>query len=125
MFFTPKAGFARNPNGPLLVVRLQSWFPFVIQIAVNGHEWLTRQLMLVSYLILSFFFLFFVKFFYDFFLLLPHEDCFLVFNPAIRGMSWGRSINPSNHPPGQAPTRFLMHDAGSPCQWPADNHAAP
>ena len=25
-------------------VRLQTWFPFVIQIYVNGHEWLARQL---------------------------------------------------------------------------------
>jgi hypothetical protein len=28
----------------LIHVRLQSWFPFVIQIAVNGHDWLAGQM---------------------------------------------------------------------------------
>jgi hypothetical protein len=28
----------------LLHVRLQTWFPFTIQVYVNGHEWLARQL---------------------------------------------------------------------------------
>src|SRR5262245_49690109 len=28
----------------LLHVRLQTWFPFTIQVCVNGHEWLARQL---------------------------------------------------------------------------------
>ncbi|MAE66558.1 MAG: hypothetical protein CMJ18_19995 [Phycisphaeraceae bacterium] len=28
----------------LLHVRLQTWFPFTIQITVNGHEWLARQM---------------------------------------------------------------------------------
>jgi hypothetical protein len=27
-----------------LSVRIQSWFPFTIQICINGHEWLARQL---------------------------------------------------------------------------------
>jgi hypothetical protein len=31
-----------HPELGLIHVRLQSWFPFVIQIAVNGHEWLAR-----------------------------------------------------------------------------------
>jgi hypothetical protein len=33
-----------HPQLGLLHVRLQTWFPFVVQIAVNGHDWLTRQL---------------------------------------------------------------------------------
>jgi hypothetical protein len=28
----------------LIHVRIQSWFPFTIQIYLNGHEWLARQL---------------------------------------------------------------------------------
>jgi len=33
-----------DPQLGLLHVRLQSWFPFTIQICVNGHEWLKRKL---------------------------------------------------------------------------------
>ena len=33
-----------DPQLGLIHVRLQTWFPFVIQIAVNGHEWLARQM---------------------------------------------------------------------------------
>ncbi len=33
-----------HPELGLIHVRLQSWFPFVIQIAVNGHEWLARRM---------------------------------------------------------------------------------
>ncbi len=29
----------------LIHVRLQTWFPFVVQIAVNGHDWLARQML--------------------------------------------------------------------------------
>jgi hypothetical protein len=29
----------------LLHVKLQSWFPFTVQVYVNGHEWLARQLV--------------------------------------------------------------------------------
>src|SRR5262249_49121877 len=28
----------------LMHVRLQTWFPFTIQVYINGHEWLCRQL---------------------------------------------------------------------------------
>lgn len=35
-FIDPELGFMH--------VRLQSWFPFSIQVYVNGHEWLCRQL---------------------------------------------------------------------------------
>lgn len=35
-----------DPQLGLIHVRLQTWFPFVIQIAVNGHEWLARQMKL-------------------------------------------------------------------------------
>jgi hypothetical protein len=33
-----------HPNLGLIHVRIQSWFPFVVQIAVNGHEWLAIQM---------------------------------------------------------------------------------
>lgn len=33
-----------HPQLGLIHVRLQTWFPFVLQIAVNGHEWLARQM---------------------------------------------------------------------------------
>jgi hypothetical protein len=33
-----------DPHFGLLHVRLQTWFPFTIQVYVNGHEWLARQL---------------------------------------------------------------------------------
>lgn len=33
-----------HPELGLIHVRQQTWFPFVVQIAVNGHEWLARQM---------------------------------------------------------------------------------
>jgi hypothetical protein len=33
-----------HPHLGLIHVRLQSWFPFVLQVAVNGHDWLARQM---------------------------------------------------------------------------------
>lgn len=33
-----------HPELGLIHVRLQTWFPFVLQIAVNGHDWLARQM---------------------------------------------------------------------------------
>ena len=26
-------------------VRLQTWFPYTVQVYVNGHEWLARQML--------------------------------------------------------------------------------
>jgi len=33
-----------HPQLGLIHVRIQSWFPFVVQVAVNGHEWLAIQM---------------------------------------------------------------------------------
>ena len=33
-----------HPTFGWLYVRLQTWFPFEIQVGLNGREWLTRQL---------------------------------------------------------------------------------
>ena len=33
-----------DPEFGFMHVRLQSWFPFQIQVYINGHEWLARQL---------------------------------------------------------------------------------
>lgn len=33
-----------DPEFGLLPIRLPTWFPFTIQVYVNGHEWLARQL---------------------------------------------------------------------------------
>jgi hypothetical protein len=33
-----------DPDFGLLHIRLPSWFPFTLQVYVNGHEWLARQL---------------------------------------------------------------------------------
>jgi len=33
-----------HPELGLIHVRLQTWFPFVVQIAVNGHDWLAIQM---------------------------------------------------------------------------------
>jgi len=33
-----------DPEFGFLHVRLQTWFPFTIQVYVNGHEWLARQM---------------------------------------------------------------------------------
>jgi hypothetical protein len=36
--------YIQHPELGLIHVRLQTWFPFVVQIAVNGHEWLAIQM---------------------------------------------------------------------------------
>jgi hypothetical protein len=33
-----------DPDFGLIYVRLQTWFPFTIQVYVNGHDWLARQM---------------------------------------------------------------------------------
>jgi hypothetical protein len=33
-----------DPKFGLMYVRLQTWFPFTIQVYVNGHDWLARQM---------------------------------------------------------------------------------
>jgi hypothetical protein len=33
-----------DPQFGLMHIRIQTWFPFTIQVYVNGHEWLARQL---------------------------------------------------------------------------------
>src|SRR5688500_10890716 len=51
----PRLAFARRPQRVLyyyfldaefglLHVRVQTWFPFTIQVYVNGHDWLARQM---------------------------------------------------------------------------------
>lgn len=51
----PRLAFARRPQRVLyyyfldpefglMHVRLQTWFPFTIQVYVNGHDWLARQM---------------------------------------------------------------------------------
>jgi hypothetical protein len=51
----PRLAFARrpqrvlyyyflDPDFGLMYVRLQTWFPFTVQVYVNGHEWLARQM---------------------------------------------------------------------------------
>jgi hypothetical protein len=34
-----------DPDFGLVYVRLQTWFPFTIQVYVNGHDWLARQML--------------------------------------------------------------------------------
>ena len=34
-----------DPEFGLMHVRLQTWFPFTIQVYVNGHDWLARQML--------------------------------------------------------------------------------
>jgi hypothetical protein len=34
-----------DPEFGLMHVRLQTWFPYAIQVYVNGHDWLARQLL--------------------------------------------------------------------------------
>lgn len=52
----PRLVFARRPQRVLyyyfldaefglMYVRLQTWFPFTIQVYVNGHDWLARQML--------------------------------------------------------------------------------
>jgi hypothetical protein len=36
--------YVQHPNFGLLHLRLQTWFPFLIHICLNGHEWLARQM---------------------------------------------------------------------------------
>lgn len=36
--------YVQHPHFGLLHVRLQTWFPFLIHIGLNGHEWLARQM---------------------------------------------------------------------------------
>ena len=36
--------YYQHPGFGLLYARLQTWFPFTIQIGMNGREWLARQL---------------------------------------------------------------------------------
>jgi hypothetical protein len=33
-----------DPEFGLLHIRIQTWFPFTIQICINGHEWLARKM---------------------------------------------------------------------------------
>lgn len=33
-----------DPDFGLMYVRLQTWFPYTVQVYVNGHDWLARQL---------------------------------------------------------------------------------
>jgi hypothetical protein len=51
----PRLAFSRRPQRVLyyyfldadfglVYVRLQSWFPFTVQVYVNGHDWLARQM---------------------------------------------------------------------------------
>ena len=51
----PRLAFARRPQRVLyyyfldpefglMYVRVQTWFPFTIQVYVNGHDWLARQM---------------------------------------------------------------------------------
>jgi hypothetical protein len=36
--------YLQHPRLGFLHVRVQTWFPFLIQICLNGHEWLARQM---------------------------------------------------------------------------------
>jgi hypothetical protein len=36
--------YLQHPRCGLLHLRLQTWFPFLIHIGLNGHEWLARQM---------------------------------------------------------------------------------
>ena len=36
--------YVQHPRFGLLHLRLQTWFPFLIHIGLNGHEWLARQM---------------------------------------------------------------------------------
>src|SRR6267378_4007098 len=36
--------YVQHPRLGLLHLRLQTWFPFLIHICLNGHEWLARQM---------------------------------------------------------------------------------
>jgi hypothetical protein len=40
----PRFRGRRHRHLGLIHVKLQSWFPFPIQVYVNGHEWLARRL---------------------------------------------------------------------------------
>src|SRR5439155_9974415 len=34
-----------DPDFGLMHLRLQTWFPYTLQVYVNGHDWLARQLL--------------------------------------------------------------------------------
>src|SRR3989442_5694292 len=36
--------YVQHPRFGLLHLRLQTWFPFLIHVCLNGHEWLARQM---------------------------------------------------------------------------------
>src|SRR2546425_4534628 len=36
--------YVQHPRFGLLHLRLQTWFPYLIHICLNGHEWLARQM---------------------------------------------------------------------------------
>lgn len=36
--------YVQHPSFGLMHLRLQTWFPFLIHICLNGHEWLARQM---------------------------------------------------------------------------------
>lgn len=36
--------YIRHPKLGLLHIRIQSWFPFQVQVCMNGREWLTKQM---------------------------------------------------------------------------------
>ena len=36
--------YFQDPSFGLIHVRIQTWFPFVVQVYMNGHEWLARQM---------------------------------------------------------------------------------
>ena len=36
--------YSMDPEFGLMYVRLQTWFPYTIQVYVNGHDWLARQM---------------------------------------------------------------------------------
>ena len=36
--------YSMDPEFGLMYVRVQTWFPYTIQVYVNGHDWLARQM---------------------------------------------------------------------------------
>ena len=36
--------YSLDPEFGLMYVRLETWFPYTIQVYVNGHDWLARQM---------------------------------------------------------------------------------
>jgi hypothetical protein len=37
--------YSRDPQLGLIYIRLTTWFPFTIQVYVNGHSWLAQQML--------------------------------------------------------------------------------